>query len=53
MEMWFRWHATPSEACPVISELLPEGDEFHRVLLPRKVFWPLKLTMVKQILCFM
>ncbi|KAG8387315.1 hypothetical protein BUALT_Bualt02G0008500 [Buddleja alternifolia] len=49
MEMWFRWHATPMEACPVIAETLPEGDEYS-VLLPHKLFWPLKLTMVEQIL---
>ncbi|KAG8387325.1 hypothetical protein BUALT_Bualt02G0009500 [Buddleja alternifolia] len=49
MEMWFRWHATPWEPCPVIAETLPEGDEYGG-LLPHKLFWSLKLTMVEQIL---
>ncbi|KAI3455601.1 hypothetical protein Pfo_012264 [Paulownia fortunei] len=49
LEMWFRWHATLWEACPMLAETLPENDDYG-ILLPHKLFWPLKLAMVDQIL---
>ncbi|KAL8480046.1 hypothetical protein ACS0TY_026830 [Phlomoides rotata] len=49
LDMWFRWHTTLWEACPVLVEALP-GEENYNALLPHKFFWPLKLTMVDHIL---
>nr|AMP82937.1 acidic leucine-rich nuclear phosphoprotein 32-related protein 1 [Catalpa bungei] len=49
LELWFRWHATLWEACPMLAEILPEDDHYG-ILLPNKLFWPLKLAMVGQIL---
>ncbi|KAK4395085.1 Midasin, partial [Sesamum angolense] len=52
LELWFRWHATLWEACPMLAEMRPEDDGYG-ILLPHKLFWPLKLTLVDQILsCF-
>ncbi|GFQ03816.1 midasin [Phtheirospermum japonicum] len=47
--MWFRWHAALWEPCPMLAEALPEDDVFG-ILLPHKLFWPLKSATVKQIL---
>ncbi|KAL0319420.1 UNVERIFIED_CONTAM: Midasin [Sesamum angustifolium] len=49
LELWFRWHATLWEACPMLAEMRPEDDGYG-ILLPHKLFWPLKLTLVDQIL---
>ncbi|KAL1551716.1 midasin-like isoform X1 [Salvia divinorum] len=49
MEMWFRWHATLWEVCPIIAKAFPQNEEYN-ILMPQKLFWPLKLTMVDEIL---
>ncbi|KAL2243207.1 UNVERIFIED_CONTAM: Midasin, partial [Sesamum indicum] len=49
LELWFRWHATLWEACPMLAEMRSE-DGGYGILLPHKLFWPLKLTLVDQIL---
>ncbi|CAA0814598.1 Unknown protein, partial [Striga hermonthica] len=49
LDMWFRWHATLWEPCPMLAEMIPD-DNIFGVLLPHKLFWPLKLAAVKQIL---
>ncbi|XP_057771067.1 midasin isoform X2 [Salvia miltiorrhiza] len=45
LEMWFRWHATLWEVCPILAK-----NEEYNILLPQKLFWPLKLTMVDEIM---
>ncbi|KAK4427378.1 Midasin [Sesamum alatum] len=49
LELWFRWHATLWEACPMLAEMRPEDDGYG-ILLPHKLFRPLRLTLVDQIL---
>ncbi|KAL8046294.1 hypothetical protein ABFX02_08G168300 [Erythranthe guttata] len=49
LEMWFRWHATLWEPCPMIAETL-QDDDGYGIMLPHKLFWPIKLAMVDQIL---
>ncbi|KAL3632042.1 hypothetical protein CASFOL_025026 [Castilleja foliolosa] len=47
--MWFRWLAALWGPCPMLEEALPKDDIFG-ILLPHKLFWPLKSATVKQIL---
>ncbi|KAL6547365.1 hypothetical protein OROMI_023086 [Orobanche minor] len=49
MEMWFRWHETLWDACPMLTETL-QDDDASGTLLPTKLFQPLKLAVVDQIL---
>ncbi|XP_051115352.1 midasin [Andrographis paniculata] len=49
MDMWSKWHATLWEPCPMPFETLPE-DDLCGMLVPHKLFCPLKVTMVNQIL---
>ncbi|KAG6397962.1 hypothetical protein SASPL_139412 [Salvia splendens] len=49
LEMWFRWHATLWEVSPILAKALPQNEECN-IVMPQKLFWPLKLTMVDEIL---
>ncbi|KAL3824480.1 hypothetical protein ACJIZ3_020509 [Penstemon smallii] len=48
-EMWFRWHATLWDASPMLHETLVD-DDGSSILFPQKLFRPLKLAVVDQIL---
>ncbi|KAK4479548.1 hypothetical protein RD792_015065 [Penstemon davidsonii] len=48
-EMWFRWHATLWDASPMLHENLVD-DDGSGILFPQKLFRPLKLAVVDQIL---
>ncbi|CAA2972808.1 midasin isoform X1 [Olea europaea subsp. europaea] len=47
LEMWFRWHTTLWEHCPLLAELLDLYK--HDGLLPHKIFLPLKMATIDQL----